>query len=276
MAWRELFAGRSGGLDDIHARLRDMLDVDRQTLRLAIGGLLGTTDRAPLHDRVRRSDDRVDHLARQVRREVVAHAAVRGAHTDLPATITAMSVVKDIERIGDCAAQLVRLARIHGPFTPDQPQHAQLAAYRNRLDAYLDATRDALRTHDATVARYLIAQTVALIDELDLAIDLLLITGHADRDATATALIYQHLSRIAAHLTNVLTSVALPVDKLDHYDGRDSQRAGEPRPGHLTPVGELPWVHGTAGPTTDDPCGGAVRCRGARHGRRHSGGAARR
>jgi hypothetical protein len=92
--------------------------------------------------------------------------------------------------------------------SPRQPQHAQLAAYRSRLDAHLDNTRDALRTHDLTVAAEHIAETITVSDEIDLAIALLLVTGHADNDAAATALIYQHLSRIAAHLTNVLTSVA--------------------------------------------------------------------
>lgn len=143
MAWRELFPGRTGGLDDVHQRLRDMLDSNRHTLSLAINGLLGTTDPITLHDRVRRSDDRVDHLARQI--------------------------------------------RLHGPFTPGQPRHAQLAAYRNRLDTHLDNTRDTLRTHDPTMAAELITQTINLTDEIDLAIDLLLITEHADSDATATA-----------------------------------------------------------------------------------------
>lgn len=227
MAWRELFPGRTGGLDDIHQRLRDMLDSNRHTLSLAINGLLGTTDPTTLHDRVRRSDDRVDHLARQVRRELVVHASVRGARTNLPAMLAAMSVVKDIQRIGDHATELARLARLHGPFTPGQPRHAQLAAYRNRLDTHLDNTRDTLRTHDPTMAAELITQTINLTDEIDLAIDLLLITEHADSDATATALIHHHLSRTAAHLTNVLTAVALPLDQLDHHDGRHSPRTGD-------------------------------------------------
>jgi phosphate uptake regulator len=224
MTWRQLFAGRTGGLDDIHQRLRDMLDINRHTLTLGISGLLGTTDPTTLPDRARRSDDRVDDLAHQVRRELVVHAAVRGTHTDLPAMLAAMSVVKDIQRIGDHASGLARLARIHGHFTPHQPQHPQLAAYRTRLDAHLAAARDALRTHDPTVAAKLITETIALTDEIDLAIDLLLVTGYDATDGTATALTYRHLSRIAAHLTNVATSVVLPVDQLDHHDGRDNQR----------------------------------------------------
>ena len=226
MTWRDLFTGRTGGLDDIHQRLCAMLDINRHTLTLGVGGLLGTTDPTTLSDRARRSDDRVDELARDVRRELVIHASVRGAHTDLPATLAAMSVVKDIQRIGDRATGLVRLARIHGHFTPHQPQHAQLAAYRRRLDAHIAAARDALRTHSPSIADGLTAQTIALTDELDLAIDLLVITENdATTDQTATALAYHHLSRVAAHLTNIATAVALPLDHLDDHEGRDGLRA---------------------------------------------------
>lgn len=137
-----------------------------------------------------------------------------------------MSIVKDSERIGDHATGLVRLARIHGHFPSPEPEHAELAAYRNHLDAHLAATRGALHTHDPAVAAALITETVALTDEIDLGIDLLLVTGHDATDATAIALAHQHLSRIAAHLTNVLTSVALPLDQLDRYQRRDGQRAG--------------------------------------------------
>lgn len=224
MAWRDLFTQRAGGLDRIHQRLRDMLDIDCHTLTLGVSGLLGTTDPATLRDRARRSDDRLDELARQVRRELVVHAAVRGAHTDLPAMLAAMSTVNDIQRIGDHASGLARLARIHGHFTPHQPQHTQLAAYRTNLDAHLAAARDVLRTHDPTVAAEQVTLTVALTDEIDLAIDLLVVTDDATH-GTATALAYQHLSRIAVHLTNVVTSVALPLDQLDHHDARNSHRA---------------------------------------------------
>jgi phosphate uptake regulator len=205
-----------------------MLDINRHTLTLGVGGLLGTTDPTTLSDRARRSDDRVDDLAQQVRRELMVHASVRGAHTDLSTTLAAMSVVKDIQRIGDRAIGLVRLARIHGHFTPHQPQHAQLTAYRHRLNAHLAAARDALRTHDPSIAEGLTTDTIALTDELDLAIDLLVITGHDTTDPTdqtATVLAYHHLSRLAAHLTNVATAIALPLDRLDTYEGRDGLHA---------------------------------------------------
>lgn len=225
MAWRDLFAGRTGGLDEIHRQLCAMLDMNRQTLTLGIGGLLGTTDPTTLSDRARRSDDRVDDLARQVRRELVIHASVRGAHADMSATLAAMSVVKDIQRIGDRAVGLARLARIHGHFTPHQPQHAQLAAYRHRLDAHLATARDALRTDDPSIADRLTTETIAVTDDLDLAIDLLVVTGSDASDQTVTALAYHHLSRLAAHLTNIATAIALPLDRLDASEGHDAPRA---------------------------------------------------
>ena len=86
----------------------------------------------------------------------MVHASVRGGHADIPTMLATMSIIKDIERVGDYAKQLLRLARVRGSFVPDTAEHGELTSDGNR---------------------------------------------------------------IAAHLSNILTSIVMPVDKLDDYDG---------------------------------------------------------
>lgn len=195
-----------------------MLDADRRTLDLAASGLLGSADPEALRHEVSDSDHRVNLLVQQVRRELVVHASVRGGHADMPRMLATMSIIKDIERVGDYAKALLRLARARGPFSPDTTEAVELTAYSNRIAGHLTDVRDALATHDGPTAIALLANLQALSDDLRTAIDQVLVADLGASDGAAQAMSYHYLARIAAHLSNVLTSIVMPVDRLDYDD----------------------------------------------------------
>jgi len=218
MKWRDLFTGRRGGLERIEQHLLEMLDADRHTFELATSGLLGSADPAALRQQASDSDHRVNLLVQQVRRELVVHASLRGADIDIRTMFATMSIVKDIERIGDYAKQLLRVAHVRGPFTTGSATHAELTAYCERISGYLTAVRDALCAYDSDGARALMAGIHGLTDELGAAIAGLLVADPAPADGAARALAYHYLARICSHLSNILTSLVMPLDKLDFYD----------------------------------------------------------
>lgn len=210
---------RNGGLEHVERRVLEMLDVDRHTLDLATSGLLGSANPDALRSAVSDSDHGVNLLVQQVRRELVVHASVRGGHADIPTMLATMSIIKDIERVGDYAKQLLRLARVRGPFAPDTAEHVELTAYSSRIAGHVTDVRGALATHDGPAATALIIDIRALIDDLHTAVHQLLVADLGVSDGAAQALSYHYLARIAAHLSNILTSIVMPLDKLDYYDG---------------------------------------------------------
>ena len=224
MMWRELFGGRKSGLERIEQHVLDMLDADRHTFDLATNGLLGAADPGRLRQEASDSDHRVNMLVQQVRRELVVHASLHGAQVDTAVMFATMSIVKDIERIGDYAKRLLRVARVRGPFTPDTDEHAQIAAYTDRIAEHLTDVRETLGVHDPDRASTLLSDLQALTDEITAAIDRLLAADPTPGDGAARALTYHFLARVSAHLGNVLTSLVLPLDKLDFYD---EQHAGQ-------------------------------------------------
>src|SRR5690606_27861544 len=101
------------------------------------------------------------------------------------AMFATMSIVKDIERIGDYAKRLLRVARVHGPLERASNEQVLLADYCDRITGYLTAVRDALAEQDRDRAMVLITDTREMADEIDGMIERLLVADPAPPDAVA-------------------------------------------------------------------------------------------
>jgi hypothetical protein len=217
MSWRELRGHGRRGLELVEHQLLEMLDADRHTFDLAAAALLAGADPQTLIEAVQASDGEVDELVRLVRRELVVHAAVHGVHTDIPAMFTAMSVVKDIERIGDYAKELLALAQLGADLSQDR-RRGSLTADRDRISELILEVRQALAARDADHAQALLTRATASMEDLETRMADLVRTDDPPGGGVAHALFLHYARRITAHLMNVLTSLVLPVDQLDFYD----------------------------------------------------------
>jgi hypothetical protein len=217
MSWRELRGHDKRGLDLIQHQLLEMLDADRHTFDLAAAALLAGADSQTLAEAIATSDRDVDHLEQLIRRELVVHAGVHGVRTNIPAMFVAMSIVKDIERVGDYAAELLTLARWGADLSHDEDREL-LACDRDQISALIQEVRQALATRDPAQAEVLLSEAATMIDGLDARLAAL-VEGAARDQAVAVALYLHYARRIVGHLGNVLTSLVVPVDQLDFYDG---------------------------------------------------------
>jgi phosphate uptake regulator len=217
MSWRELRGHGRRGLDLVEHQLLEMLDADRHTFDLAAAALLAGADPQTLREAVHASDGEVDDLVRLIRRELVVHAGVHGVHTDIPGMFTAMSVVKDIERIGDYAKELLALAQLGADLSQDH-QRRSLSADRDRISELILEVRQALAARDADHAQALLARAAASVEDLETRMAGLVRAERPPDGAVAHALFLHYARRITAHLMNVLTSLVLPMDQLDFFD----------------------------------------------------------
>ena len=77
---------------------------------------------------------------------------------------------------------------------------------------------------DLETAHALLQTGDDLQDEYDDLIDEQLLTDKPAREAVPRALLYRYLKRITAHLMNILTSLVMPIDRLDYYDEAKADR----------------------------------------------------
>jgi phosphate uptake regulator len=216
--FREIFR-RDNWSQATTSRVGEMLDLcvsmNKFVYRVLIEGRSAETAQAELYDR----DKRVNVLEREVRRSVVTHLALEQRRGDIPSALIFMNAVKDAERIGDYIKNIYDVARELMPATADR------GLYKEKLGPYYDAMRDlmiqtaAVFSHsDEKGARTII--DTARVQEKALEKTIVEIT-HGDlkvSDAVSLVLVMRFFKRIFSHLSNIASTVCMPVDMMDFYD----------------------------------------------------------
>jgi len=216
--------GADSQLEEIEGLIIQMLLDCRHTFDLAINAVLGGTDPAVVGKRISKTDVGVNKAQRKVRKELVVHASVRGASADLPMVLSSMSIVKDAERIGDYSKNIWDIADA-GIDLSGEDDIQTLMKYRDRTSTTIAETARVFRERDVESAHRMIQESDGVQDEYDEGVRQLLSQGNAEGSkAVARALLYRYLKRINSHSMNVLTSLVMPVHRLDFYDEKKADR----------------------------------------------------
>ncbi|HSK90081.1 MAG TPA: PhoU domain-containing protein [Euzebyales bacterium] len=215
--WRELFRSGPSGMEQIREQLLSMLDIDRRTFDTACSALLEGADVDTVRSQVSDSDHRVNVLVQQVRRELVVHASTHGSLVEISPLLLYMSIVKDIERIGDYAKNILDIARAGGDLSVPADDRDALRTYRDRVSALISEVRETFAEQDADRATSLLETWQEVGHEFDHHVAALISSDAPSRHAVPRALYYRYLKRIASHLDNILTALVMPLDKVDFY-----------------------------------------------------------
>ena len=185
-----------------------MLDTSADMFDAATAHLL---DNEPLAVDLGAMDDRVNRGERDVRRMVLEHLAV-SPQDDLSWSLLLLSAIQDAERSGDLSKSLAKTAALAD--SPREGEHVDtLRGIRADVRKMFGQTGKAFTKGDAKAARKVMkmnAEMKARVTELlgAIASDGTL-TPNA---ATVLALSARLIGRMASHLSNVSSAVALPFD----------------------------------------------------------------
>jgi phosphate uptake regulator len=204
-------------LNQAFERSREMLQHDQEMVEAAIHSLRERDDARIVLD-VYAKDQMINAYEREVRRKVFTHLAVAG-EKDLNAGLVLVSVIIDIERIGDYAKNIVELAVHHpkrlvcGAFEPDVARMETTTRTMFRL------LLECLPGNDEDKAKEVMSEHWWINRKADDIIRIML--EHTDpnvevREAVATALYVRYLKRISSHLKNVASSVVNPFDRIGY------------------------------------------------------------
>ena len=203
----------SRGLTEIHQHFLEMLVDGRHAFDAAANALLGGTDPEVIREDLFRTDQRINRTEQQIRREIVVHGSIFGSAT-FPALLVMMSLVKDAERIGDYAKNIYDLAAAEVVLGPEDKK--ALISLKDRVSKLLIRAHGLFDQHDAQGARPFLDEVKRSEDECDAAVSKLLeVSG---RNKAGEVLAYRYIKRVTSHIGNVVTSLVVPLDKLDYFD----------------------------------------------------------
>jgi|TARA_B100001079_G_scaffold50271_1_gene41206 Na+/phosphate symporter len=205
-AWEESFA---------------MLEIAQEMFLEAIR-ILRESDDTVVNQEIRRKDKKVNEYERNVRRKVMTHCTLQGP-TVLPSGMALVSIVIDIERIGDYCKNILDLAEVH-------PQHLSVPAYEESLAGIeeeikerFNETINGLKNQDvekaSTMMRTFKEEISAVCDQIDDELVKGTVGEISSGDSAALALYARYLKRISAHLNNMISSVVNPFDRIGFREG---------------------------------------------------------
>lgn len=211
--WLSALRSQPSGLDEIMQYFEQMLEDGRHVFDAAANSLLGGTDPAIIKDDLWATDKRINSNERRIRRRLITHAAVHG-RTEFPVCLALMSIVKDAERIGDFGKNIFDLSFMGASINADAKE--DLVRIKDATSRLLAKSRNVYETQDAAGARAFIAECEELQSHCEAKLrELCMATGE---NVATTAMTYRYFKRVLAHSMNIITSVVMPLDRLDYYD----------------------------------------------------------
>ena len=196
----------------------EMLDIDLTMFKASIESLR-KSDSADINIDIFSMDKKINAFERDVRRKVMTHLAI-GGKEDIGSGLVRVSVVIDIERIGDYTKNIYDLAVNHSKKLNGGSVEERLAEIEKISFKLFEDTIDAFKNQDIEKARGLMGSYKENISIQSDAITNDIIAGKiSDLDtgsASAVGLYARYLKRIAAHSRNLISSIVNPFEKIGY------------------------------------------------------------
>ena len=174
--------------------------------------------------RIYEKDVEVNKLERTIRKRVVTHVSTHGNTPDLPYCLLLMSLVKDVERIGDYAKNVSEVIDIYSGDLPDDDVLAELREIRTGVESALEEAGRVFRESDREAALGLLRKGKDYAERSDRLLSRVAGLDYDSGKTTALILGARYYKRIGGHLLNVLSSVVMPLHKVDYYDEDEVRR----------------------------------------------------
>ncbi|MDH4239346.1 MAG: hypothetical protein OEW48_07265 [Phycisphaerae bacterium] len=206
-------------LGQVLDEFKEMLDDTRLMYEMVCSTLLDNAEEPDLKKKIYEIDGKVNKLQKKIRTRIIEHLSLQPT-VDVNACLLLMSVVKDAERLGDYCKNLYEVTEI-----VEKPIDRTLfSQYFNGLDkdilTLFERTKEAFIEADKGKARASWDYEHRIAKRCDRVLKEIAKSSLSVNEAVCLALIARHFKRIVAHLTNIATSVILPLSELDYFDER--------------------------------------------------------
>ncbi len=219
--WLHLFQ-KDSLMDQAYRRSSMMLDITL-SMFLKAKNSLRHTDSDQVDIDIYDIDAEVNRYQREVRRYVFKHLSMRGVER-LASGLVLVSIIINIERIGDYTKNMIELAmnhprRLHGEKFEMDMKRVETAVENNFI-----RTKSCFESADEKSALQLLKEYEWVSRVCDDCLFRLIREDNKNigsGDAVSLALYFRWLKRINSHLRNISSSVVNPFDRIGFKPGHD-------------------------------------------------------
>ena len=204
-------------LSQVLEEFKNMLD-DTQIMFSSVCKKLLDNEKMPgLKDKIYDIDKKVNNLQRDIRKRVVGHLSIQPS-VDVPTCLLLMSVVKDAERLGDYSKNLFEVSTLlTNPINKEKYRKLFNTIEDDILELFKETKQAFIESDEATAAKTW-GQKTKIARLCDQIIEKLAKSDLSVNEAVTFTLMARYFKRLTAHLTNIATSVILPLTDLDYFD----------------------------------------------------------
>ena len=163
-------------------------------------------------------DIRVNRLERDIRKQIITHLSIQGNGPDVPHCLLLMSLTKDVERMGDYAKNILELTDVWSGILPDDDISGELRLIREGITETYEEALEVFTSLEKERAVELIRDGRQIAKRSDALIERIARTDYDPGTTTALALGTRYYKRIGGHLLNIISSVVMPLHKVDYFD----------------------------------------------------------
>lgn len=197
----------------------EMLDLCHEMFHASVRSLRHRDD-ATVEVDIYEKDKKLNSFERDVRRKVMTHLSL-GHTADISSGLMLVSIVIDLERIGDYTKNIYDLAVQHPGQLNGGDREEDLKAVESAAIDMFDRANRAFKEGDVDEARRLMGGYKEDVSKRSRRVEEALIAGETSLsvgEAVAVALYSRFLKRIAAHSRNLISSLVNPFDRIGYQE----------------------------------------------------------
>ena len=202
-------------LDDSIVMLKEDWEMFRESIKS-----LRESETAEIGINIEEKDIKINKFERDVRKKVLTHLAVNDV-SDLNVGLVLISIVVDIERIGDYTKNIVELAQNHPGKLYVEKWEEDLKKIETAISKNFGVLIQAFEESNSDLAKQLLDELWKIKNKCDECMWALLKEKNQKfevPDAVALALYMRYLKRTASHLMNAATSIINPFHRIGYRE----------------------------------------------------------
>jgi phosphate transport system protein len=223
--WTELLSifRSNDPLHSISQDFKEMLNINVEMASIVEPHIFSQTLSLEGQSKVYKLDVKVNKLERQIRKQIVAHASL--SRSNIAYCLMMMSIVKDAERVGDYVKNISEVKDLGGAEVPEGPVRSELQELVSNAMLLLKEAAQVVEEEDVERAQELVEIGRLSGTRCDRLLVELAKTNYNAAETTAMVLLTRFYKRLGGHAMNIISSVIMPVHKVDFHDEKSLAKA---------------------------------------------------